>query len=280
MHCTALHWWFAPSIVMCLASAETFSPCAGCELHYDCVFVCLRYWLLSPALLCNAKLIWPVVFLSGKSLHFSCNPSQWRSYCELSIAPSEQHAHMEWIGSACVFKTTSPLIVRDLHTSAKPRAESRPQHLVATFSPFRFPSSSLHPSSYLPSSPFYLSFPPLSLSLSFWWGGKGSVQGEVECPSAGSFKAPFPPRQKVSCILKHSIVSAVTLAWCSQEEQRVCLLCMYVFQSGCVFLPTCVNVSFKDLYYCRWLFGAATSDCSSRYMFTQIGCVHPSLVAS
>lgn len=39
MHCTALQWWFAPSIVMWLASAETFSPCAGCALHYGCVFV-------------------------------------------------------------------------------------------------------------------------------------------------------------------------------------------------------------------------------------------------
>lgn len=52
--------------------------------------VCLCYWLPSPALLCNAKLIWPVVFLSGKSLHFSCNPSQWRSYWELSTVPTEQ----------------------------------------------------------------------------------------------------------------------------------------------------------------------------------------------
>lgn len=94
MHCTALHWWFAPSIVMWLASAETFSPCAACALHYGCVFVCLCYWLPSPALLCNAKLIWPVVFLSGKSLHFSCNPSQWRSYWELSTVPTEQCAHM------------------------------------------------------------------------------------------------------------------------------------------------------------------------------------------
>lgn len=101
MHCTALHWWFAPSIVMWLASAETFSPCAACALHYGCVFVCLCYWLPSPALLCNAKLIWPVVFLSGKSLHFSCNPSQWRSYWELSTAPPEQCAHMKWIGCVC-----------------------------------------------------------------------------------------------------------------------------------------------------------------------------------
>lgn len=29
MHCTALHPWFAPSIVMWSASAETFSPCAA-----------------------------------------------------------------------------------------------------------------------------------------------------------------------------------------------------------------------------------------------------------
>lgn len=70
MHCTALHRWFAPSIVMCLASAETFSPCAACALHYGCAFVCLRYWSPGPALLCNAKLIWPVVFLAGKVITF------------------------------------------------------------------------------------------------------------------------------------------------------------------------------------------------------------------
>lgn len=127
MHGAALRWWFVPSIVMWSASAETFSPRAGFALHYGCVFVCLCYWLPSPALLCNAKLIWSVVFLSGKSLHFSCNPSWWRSYWELSTEPTEQRVHMNrqhvHVVRICVcVRTMWPQLVRNLHTSAQLKA--------------------------------------------------------------------------------------------------------------------------------------------------------------
>lgn len=144
-----------------------FFMCRLCALHYVCVFVCWCYWLPRPALLCNAKLIWPVVFLSGKLLHFSCNPSQWRSYWELKPVPTEQCAvHMNR-QHACV---SLCVCVYGLSlSSASPRAIVQKHRDSAgapcccpLFCPFSlFFSISLPFNS--PSSPFhlYLSFPLL-----------------------------------------------------------------------------------------------------------------------
>lgn len=214
-----------------------FFMCRLCALHYVCVFVCWCYWLPRPALLCNAKLIWPVVFLSGKLLHFSCNPSQWRSYWELKPVPTEQCAvHMNRqhaCVSVCVCVWSFTFISLAKSNCAKAQGLGRGTLLLPPLLPF-LPL-------FLHKSPFQLtvqSFSSLSFisspspspspnslrdSPSSWWGRTGSVQEEVGCPSANSFKAPFPPRHKVSCILKHSIVSAAP-PWCFLGVER--LMCI------------------------------------------------------
>lgn len=108
----------------------------------------------------------------------------------------------------------------------------------------------------LPTCPSSFHF-PLSLPRSFFYDEEVLTlfRGRLGVPRRVPSKLPFPPWHKVSCILKHPIVSAATTAPCSPEELSECSLCvscMYVFQSVGASLPTCVNVSVKFIND-RWL---------------------------
>lgn len=128
-------------------------------------------------------------------------------------------------------------------------AGPRPKHLVAVLSPSHSPSRL---PSNLPPSPLSLSFPPppapsLCMVLS---GSDEEVQaqfrGRLGVPQRVPSKAPFPPRHKVSCILKHTIVSARCSCTPLSKEQPcvrlLCVCCMYAFWSASAFWPRCVNV--------------------------------------
>lgn len=89
-----------------------------------------------------------------------------------------------------------------------------------------------------------------------YWLFRGRLGVLQRVPS----KLPFPPRHKVSCILKHPTVSTAPTASYSLKELCECSLdfsCMYVFHFVDVSLPTCVKVSVKFinhswLLYCCW----------------------------
>lgn len=77
---------------------------------------------------------------------------------------------------------------------------------------------------------------PLSLRCSFFYDEEVLTlfRGRLGVPLRVPSKLPFPPRHKVSCILKHPIVSAATTAPGSLEELGECSLyvcCMYAFHS-------------------------------------------------
>lgn len=95
---------------------------------------------------------------------------------------------------------------------------------------------------------------PLSLPRSFFYDEEVLTlfRGRLGVPRRVPSKLPFPPRHKVSCILKHPIVSAATTAPEELCECSLCVSCMYVFQSVGASLPTCVNVSVKFIND-RWL---------------------------
>lgn len=111
-----------------------------------------------------------------------------------------------------------------------------------------------------PSCPSSFNFPSSSFSfLSFFYYEEVLTlfRGRLGVPQRVPSKLSFPPRHKVSCILKHPIVSTAS---CSLEELCECSLyvsCMYVFHSVGVSLPTCVKVSVQFinhslLFCCCW----------------------------
>lgn len=113
-----------------------------------------------------------------------------------------------------------------------------------------------------PTHPSSFNFPSSSFSFLFFYYEEVLTlfRGRLGVPQRVPSKLSFPPRHKVSCILKYPIVSTATTALCSLEELCECSLyvsCMYVFHSVGVSLPTCVKVSVKFinhslLFFCRW----------------------------
>lgn len=88
----------------------------------------------------------------------------------------------------------------------------------------------------LPTCPSSFHF-PLSLPRSFFYDEEVLTLfgGRLGVPRWVPSKLPFPPRHKVSCILKHPIVSAATTAPCSLVWMlAVCLLYVCISVCGCV----------------------------------------------
>ena len=185
-------------------------------------------------------------FSLGQPLHFSYNPSQRRSYRKLSMQYMEQCVHLECVCvcvRACVYVCCSELkVMCDLshlgsvgwkHRSESSLTDTTSLHLylstVSSCVPFfLLLSLSLTLSLTLSLSlalSLYLSSlsPPSRLPLSGGWWSAVSVQGEVGCPWADSFKAPHPPRHEVSCILKYSIVSASPLSFHGKSVLTGCV---------------------------------------------------------
>lgn len=101
----------------------------------------------------------------------------------------------------------------------------------------------------LPTCPSSFKFPSSSFSFVFFYYEEALslFRGRLGVPQRVPSKPPFPPRHKVSCILKHSIVSTATTASCSLEEPyerslSVCLLYVCISLCGCFSAYMCKGI--------------------------------------
>lgn len=175
----------------------------------------------------------------------------------LSTAPTERRARTRWIVCVCVCvqnnMTADGLGLAHIGpvSSCAGSAGPRPKHLVAVLS---LPRSPVYLAArHLALSPFHfhsttaphLPTPSLCTLLS---GSDEEVQaqfrGRLGVPLRVPSKAPFPPRHKVSCILKHYIVSTAAPSR-SRRSGRVHACCVPVVRThhslASVSRPGCVN---------------------------------------